>query len=110
MTRKIVWGTGDRNDPKDTKHREWAKGCASTEYKEYCLWVERLDRDYCERWVWIIEGAGDGAGRTVAAGVVDTETEARKAAEKAARALARPRLKLVTRRLTGRKNGSSLFS
>ena len=68
--------------------------CATAEIGDFSLWVERLQCDPDRRHVWTVDAIG-GDGRCHAVGVERTEALAKRAAELAARRLARPRLRLV---------------
>ncbi|MBS3651591.1 hypothetical protein KEU06_23515 [Pseudaminobacter sp. 19-2017] len=68
--------------------------CATAELGELSLWVERLQRDPDNRYVWTVDAIG-GDGRCYAVGIEPKEALAKQAAEFAARNIARPRLRLV---------------
>lgn len=91
MTR-VEWSGG-----KSDLHPYANRACCAAELGDICLWVEGLREDPEKRYVWTadVPVSASGRTRTLAAGVARTEAQARRAAESAARALSRPRLRLV---------------
>jgi hypothetical protein len=87
---KITWSGGYR-DTAPTCPRD----CCSADFGDWSLWVERLNADTAQRWFWTVDEGPDDTVRSVACGCERTEAQARQAAEKAARHLARPRLRIV---------------
>lgn len=91
MTR-VQW-SGGKSDLRPYVNR----ACCAAELGDICLWVEGLREDPEKRYVWTadVPVSTSGRTRTLAAGVAPTEAQARRAAERAARRLARPKLRLV---------------
>ncbi len=88
----IDWGEEEIEWGEDRKDGNC--NCATAEFGRLSLWVERLQRDPDNRFVWTVDAIG-GDCRCCAVGVEPTEALAKQAAELAARSISRPRLRLV---------------
>lgn len=95
---KILWGGGTISRIIVNGKQCSSDDCCTAAFRFYELWVERLHADPFRRWFWTVDEGSDDCDtplRSVASGCERTEAQARKAAERAARRLDRPRLRAV---------------
>lgn len=90
---RIEWHKGNKQHWDDALRE--AKNAATASHGNFCLLVQKLETDLRGRWAWNVDEGGLFPHRTAASGIAATITEAKRLAEKAARGLTRPRLKLV---------------